>query len=354
MASFGSTLRRAMRRLRVRWRRFARTRRGKQILWLARQALTLAVAGYLVYRMSMIGWGDIWASLPRTPWFYLVFLVIYLALPVFHALSFSLIWGRGPGSLLAPMLKKRVFDKDVLDRSGDVYVYFWGREKLDFTDRELLHHVKDNAITSSVASTLVAVVLLVVFLALGYIPLPEVVARHSWIYGGLGVAALGILVAAGIRFRRTVFLLPVRLLGLLFAIHLVRVLAIKGLLVVEWAVAIPGVSLDIWITFLAVQIITSRIPLLPSRDLIFMAAGIELAGAVAVSKAAIAGLLGVHSVLDKTLNLAVFTGVSAWERRVVERVSDVIGTRPPAEVDLDEDGDGAAMEAPSTESSAVP
>jgi hypothetical protein len=353
MGRFWTTLRMRVGRLRVYWRRFAASRLGKRVLWGARQALTLGIAAYLVYRMSLIGWGEIWQSLPRTPWFYVVFLVIYLSLPVFQALAFGLIWGRPPLGLLPPMLKKRVYDKDVLDRSGDVYVYFWGRANVDHTERELLHHVKDNAITSSVASTLVAVALLVVFLVLGYVPLPDAIARHGWAYGGAGIAALGLLLAAGVRFRRTVFLLPVRLLALLFGLHLARVFVQKLLLVVEWKVALPEIALSVWIVFLAVQIVTSRIPLVPGRDLIFMAAGIELAGSVDVSRAAIAGLLGVHSVLDKGLNLAVFAGVSAWERQVVERVSDVVGAGAPSGVALNQDADGPDQPTPSPESSPV-
>jgi hypothetical protein len=349
MDAYWTTLRRSVARMRVRWRRFSQSRLGKRVLWGGRQVLTLGIVAYLVYRMSLIGWGEIWQSLPRTPWFYVVFLVIYLSLPVFQALAFGLIWGRRPSALLPAMLKKRVYDKDVLDRSGDVYVYFWGRSNVDHSDRELLHHVKDNAITSSVASTLVAVVLLVVFLVLGYVPLPDAIARHSWTYGVAAIGALGLLGAAAVRFRRAVFLLPVRVLGGLFGLHLARVLTQKLLMVVEWKVALPEIALSVWIIFLAVQIVTSRIPLLPGRDLIFMAAGIELAGSVDVSRAAIAGLLGVHSVLDKALNLAVFAGVSAWERQVVDRVTDVVGAASTG--GLDEEADGSVVDAPAPESS---
>lgn len=332
MGSFWATLRMRIGRLRVRWRRFADTRRGKQVIWVARQTITLAVAGYLLYQMSLIGWGEIWNALPTTPWFYAVFLLIYFALPLFHTLAFGVIWTDRSGRLFPAMLKKRVYDKDVLSRSGDVYAYFWARTNVHHTDRELLHHVKDNAIVSSVASTFLAVGLLGIFLAAGYIPLPEFIARHEVTYGIVAAAAIAVLVGVGIRFRQWVFLLPVRVLGLLFGIHFVRELVLKGLRVVEWDVALPEISLGIWVTFLAVQIITSRIPLLPGRELIFMAAGIELAGAVQVSQAAIAGLLGVHSVLDKVLNLCVFLGVSAWEREVVERVTDVIGVGAPPDV----------------------
>jgi hypothetical protein len=127
--------------------------------------------------------------------------------------------------------------------------------------------------------------------------------------GGLLVAGLG---WAAVNFRRTVFRLAGRTLAILFWVHLLRVVLIESLQVLEWTVALPDIALEVWFTFLAVKIIMARIPLLPSQELIFMAAGIELAAVVNVPRAAIAGLLGVHSVLDKGLNLLVFAGTSIW------------------------------------------
>jgi hypothetical protein len=315
MERLWTTLRMRIGRLRVRWRRFSATPRGKRTTWALRQLVTLAVVGYLVYRMSLIGWGEIWQALPRTPWFYVIFLAIYLCLPVAHAIAFGIIWERSPLQLLSATLKKRVYDKDVLGHSGDVYMYLWGRTHTEHDDVTLLHHVKDNAIMSSVASTLVAGAILTVFLFTGYISLPAFMAQHEALYMGGGALVVGGLGWAAISFRRVVFRLAGRTLALLLGLHLARVVLIEGLQVLEWQVALPEIALEVWFTFLAVKIIMARIPLLPSQELIFMAAGIELAAAVNVPRAAIAGLLGVHSVLDKGLNLIVFAATSFWDRR---------------------------------------
>lgn len=314
MGSLWTKLRMRISRLRVHWRRFSRSRRGQRLLRVARQGLTVGIIGYLVYRMSHIGWGEIWNSLPRTPWFYVIFGAIYLCLPFFQALIFSTIWDKRLWTLFPASLKKRVYNKDILSYSGDVYLYFWGRRNLDLPAREILHHIKDNAIVSSVASTFVGFGLLALFLFSGYIALPDFIARYEVAYsiGAVAVAVGGGIAAAN--FRQTVFLLPGRLLLVILGLHLTRLFFTQGLLVLEWNVAIPEVDLQIWFTFLAVHIITTRIPLLPSRDLIFLAAGIELAGIVQVPRAAIAGLLGVHSVLDKSLNLTLFAAVSLWDR----------------------------------------
>ena len=311
-------------RLRVRWDRFANSWKGEWVLWLLRQALTVGVAGYLIYRMAQIGWGDIWSSMPRTPWFYLIFAGMYLTLPLFQALIFGFIWGRSPIELLPPAIKKRVYNKDVLSYSGDVYLYLWARDRIsNWTDRELLHSIKDNAIMSSVASTIVAFGLLAVFLFSGLVSLPDAIAEHEVMYLIGGLIVIAIMIAVGVNFRSVVFGLSGRVLAVIFGLHITRLFGVKTLQIMEWNVVIPEVALEVWFTFLSVQIITTRIPFLPSRDLIFMAVGIELAGAIQVSKAAIAGVLGVHSVLDKGLNLLLFAGVSAWDRKTLDRLEEV-------------------------------
>ncbi len=339
MGSLWTKFRMRLRRLRVRWRRFSTSRWGKRIQGAARQMLTVGIIGYLVYRMSLIGWGNIWDSLPRTPWFYVIFGAFYLCLPFFQALIFGTIWSQRLWKLFPASLKKRVYNKDVLSYSGDVYLYFWGRRNLDLPARKVLHHIKDNAIVSSVASTFVGFGLLALFLFSGYIALPDFIARHEVAYsiGAVAVAVGGGI--AAINFRQTVFLLPSRLLLTIFGLHLVRLFVTQGLHVLEWNVVIPEVDLQVWCTFLAVQIITTRIPLLPSRDLIFLAAGIELAGIVQVPKAAIAGLLGVHSVLDKSLNLLLFAAVSLWDRESMDGM--------PAPEDEEKVADSAVQESAS-------
>lgn len=302
-------------RARDRWKRFAASKKGRRVLKGLRIVLTLGIVAYLVFRLAGIGWEQVWTSLPRTPWFYVIFVGIYLTLPLFQAAIFGLIWKRPTWQLLGATLKKRVYDKDVMSYSGDVYLYFWARQHTGFSDRRLLHNIKDNAIVSSVTSTIVAFGLLGAFLLGGMIELPEAFARHSVAYTLGAVIIGGAIVGLGIRFRHVVLKLAGRLLLAVAGLHLLRLLIVQGLQILQWNVVIPEVALQVWFTFLAAQIIVSRIPLLPSRDLIFVGAGIELAAAVQVPAAAVAGMLLVHSVLDKTLNLLLFTAVSIMDRR---------------------------------------
>jgi hypothetical protein len=304
--------------VKARWDRFSETVFGQRLIKGARYALTAAIGGYLIYQLSAIGWQEVWNALPRTPWFYVVFLGVYLTLPVFQALIYGLIFGLSPIQLFPAMLKKRVYNKDVMSYSGEMYLYVWIRQRTGEPGRRVMHAIKDNAIVSSVVSTLVAVVLLSVFFLAGLVRIPDVIAQYevAYVVGGLLVGS--VLLGLGIRFRRSILKLPGKILAVLFGLHALRLLVVQGLQVVEWEVVYPEIALEIWFTFLALQIITGRIPLLPSRDLIYVSLSVELAGAVQVSRAAIAGLMLVHSMLDKTLNVLLFLAVSAWDRNTID------------------------------------
>jgi hypothetical protein len=303
-----------MDRLRSAWNFVADSRAGRAVEQWGGRALTLAVGAYLAYRLTLIGWGDLWEALPRTPWFYVLFLAIYLSLPLFQAVIFGVVWSTSPWRLVPATLKKRIYNKDVLTYSGDVYLYLWGRGRLDRSDRQLFHDVKDTAIVSAVASTAVAFGVLAVLVGLDMVALPAELSRHG---GTLGLAtgvAGAVAAGLGLRFRGVLFGLPAAVLATVFGLHVLRLLLVKALQVLQWHVAVPEIGLGVWLTYLAVQIVASRIPFLPGRDLVFLAVGIEMAGALRVSEAAVAGVLGAHSVLERIANLLAFAAVSAGDR----------------------------------------
>lgn len=294
--------------------RFAKTPKGKRLGRYGRRLVTAAVLAYLVYRVSAIGWDEVWASLPRTPWFYVLFAGIYFTQPLTQAVIYQKIWPTSLRSLIPAALIKRVYDREVLSYSGDVYLYGWARDRLRLSALDVFHSIKDNAIVSSIASTGIAFGLLAYFVASGAVPLPDLAAGEWWAYGG-GALCIGVIVAVAVRkLWRSMFKLPLQLLGVLFALHVFRIALAQVLQVTQWSVVEPTIPLEVWFAFLAAQIMTGRIPLLPSKDLLFLAAGIEMAGAVNVAPALIAGLLGTQSVLDKAGNFVAFVGFTLWMR----------------------------------------
>lgn len=317
MLSFGAVTA-FFQRARAWWEGFTSTKRGRRVVKGLRYALTAAIVGYLAYRMTTIGWGKIWASLPRTPWFYIIFFVMYLTLPVFQSVIYGLIFRMSPWTIFPAALKKRVYNKDVMSYSGEVYLYFWARDRVEMPGVDIMHGIKDNAIVSSITSTIVAVGLLTAFFFSGLVVLPVSVIQNEVAYVGVAVVVIGVLVALGIRFRHSILKLSGALLLALFGLHFLRLIIVQGLQVTQWAVVEPGVPMQAWFTFLAVQIVANSIPFVPSRDLVGVGFAIEVAGATQVPEALIASLMLVHSVMDKALNLLLFVAVSAWDRETIE------------------------------------
>jgi hypothetical protein len=301
---------------------FYQSDRGRRIFKWVRRGFYLVVAAILIGQLTKIGWMEIGRSLPSHPLFYIIFAVMYVSLPATETLIYSLSWKFGMGEGIIAFLKKRVYNKEVLGYSGEVYLCLWAEKRLGRPRREVVGVIKDNNIVSSIASTLFGVSVLAVLVAAGQIVIP---ARFLEWDGMVIVAAVIVaLVAAalGVRFRRSIFWLSGRVLATLLFIHLARLILVNVLQLLQWSVVLPEVSLNAWLTLIALLIITSRIPLLPARELIFIGAGLELSEAVGMPVAGLAGMLLVASVMDKTLNLLLFSLATLSERHSKLRLAE--------------------------------
>lgn len=300
-----------------RFKAFEENPAGKRVIRLLSVLFTTAIAAYLVYKLTLIGWDKVWQSLPHTPWFYFLLLVMFFSLPLFQVLIYRVAWKVNvkPWELFLALLNKRVLDKDVLGYSGEMYLYFWARKYVKQPDKEILHVLKDNVILSSAASTLVAAVLLILFFALGRVKLPKEWVNPNIIHAA-ALAFCGVLIIGlFITFRKRILFLKRKEILAIFGLHICRLLFVQGLQVVQWAVVMPEIPILNWMTLLAVQIIITRIPLLPSRDLVFMGTGIEMSGFINVPTPSMAGMLLTSSVLNKILNLFFFVMVFLSTRK---------------------------------------
>ncbi len=95
----------------------------------------------------------------------------------------------------------------------------------------------------------------------------------------------------------------------LVAFSLVGILIFAGIIDLEEFIG----NIDI-IYIIAVLAIVNRIPFLPSRDLIFMWAGIELSRSLNMATASVAGMLLVSSALKKCTNLVLYLLISWYSK----------------------------------------
>jgi hypothetical protein len=311
------------------WQGFVRTDAGKRTCRRLGHLLTLGFVVYLALQVREMGWARVWSSLPGTPWFYVTFLGIYFNLTAFETIIYGKMWKQPLRMSIPVLIKKRVYSKDVLGYSGEAYLYLWARKRVDLPDRQILHSLKDNVIISSVASTVVGVGVIALLFFSGRLPLPETMIRHAETCIAVTLGVCGAAGALGVAFRRNILHLPPHLIQTLFGLHTARALVALGLQVLQWTVVIPDVPLSTWLILLSAQIIVTRIPLVPNRGLLFAGTSLGLSGFVHIPPVQLAAMLLTSSVLDKVLNLALFTTFSVLKNEKESPESPDIG-QPPA------------------------
>ncbi|AEN74643.1 hypothetical protein Rhom172_2759 [Rhodothermus marinus SG0.5JP17-172] len=297
-------------------RSWLQTPAGRRTQRYGRLLFVSGVVGWLLYRLTQIGWRDVYEGLPRTPWFYVLWLGLYFLLPATEAFIYRTLWKIRWRRVFPVLVRKRVLNTDVLGYSGEVYLYLWARRHTDRPDGHLLRTIKDNTILSSVAST-VAVVLLVAGAVLsGQFALVDLLGQAADpVYIAAGGLAFGVLGALAVRFRRAIFYVPGRTAAVLLGVHVLRFFAMYALQVLQWWVVLPEAPLRVWATILVVGTVTNRIPFLPATDLLALGAVLGMTHLLEASAAVLAGMLVVRSVLDRTANAVLFVLTSWLERR---------------------------------------
>ena len=296
---------------------FAETRTGKRLAKLVRGIFVAGVVGLLIYQLSGVGWIDIWKALPTQPLYYVILLAMYLLLPFTESLIYGRLWDLRLRTCLPIMIRKRVLNVDVIGYTGEIYFFIWAKSRLPLLPRRIMATIKDNLILSSAASIGAAVLLVSGLAATGHIEVGQFIDNPSPIYACIGLFAAGLVGALVYRFRKAIFWLPKRVLAAVGAIHLSRFFVSYVLQIAQWWVVIPSASFETWAILLTVFVLINRIPFLPSSDLVFVSAGAGLSPLLDVPVAPVVSMLLVRSVVDRLLNLLLFSTTVWRERRPV-------------------------------------
>jgi hypothetical protein len=291
---------------------WAQTPLAKRLARVGRVLFFVVMIAVLVYQLSGIGWHDVLRSLPVQPLFYILFFVNFMVLPVSELPIFRWLLGQPIPGALPVMIRKRIVNAVFVDYSGDLYLYGWGRSRLGIEPRRLLMAVKDNAILSSLAGAVVAGVAVLAFLA--HAPAGRIA---SWLDSTAGVM-VGVVLCASfllpllLRFRHAILSVSGATAARVFGLHVARTIANLLIQAAQWIVVLPDQHWTTWLSLTAVQLVIARLPFIPNRDLLFMAAGLEMSGALTGARDAMAGLLIAGAALTQGTNLALFLLTSFW------------------------------------------
>lgn len=295
-----------------RWRALARRPWARALGIALRTAFFAGMVAWMVLKVDAIGWREVARSLPTQPLFYLLFLLTFLVLPVSETLVFRRFFDRPLPGALPVLIRKRVLNSALVGYSGELYLAVWLKRTIGLPTRAIAIALKDNAILSAVASGLVTAGLLIAFAAAGN-------ARRiaAWIDPGPAILAAGAVALVFVapvlfRLRRQLIALAPRRAATVLGIHIVRIAGVVLLQATQWAVVLPQERWSVWLVFLTAQMVISRLPIVPNRDLLFLSAALEMSGTIAGPREAMAGLLLAGGALTQGTNLAFFLLTAVW------------------------------------------
>mgnify|MGYP001230118966 FL=1 len=271
-------------------------------LWL-RRAFTIGILGFIIWRLTLIGWGELWRNLPTEPLFYVLHFTAYSVLPLSEIAIFSLIWGVSMSGTFGVMLRKRALNNSVIGYSGEVYLYLWAKARFGLTGRRLASGLKDNVLMSGIATALCAIVAALTLLWIN----PDLV--HDRLVeraGPLSIGLFAVLIVAVLIlfyvFRAKIFGIGGRIFAIVMALHFARIGLTYILQAWQWDVGVPAGTAELWFTLITVQLVISQLPLLPNRDLIYLAFVIEYAGSTGVNPQDLQAMFVTIFVLYQLLN----------------------------------------------------
>jgi hypothetical protein len=265
-----------------------------------------AVVSLLLWQLVQLGVSDVATSLPTHPAVYGLYGVIYLLVPlceiVFFGLCWQLPWRRG----FLVFCRKHVYNQEVFDCAGEVYLYGWARKNLNMTERDAFRAVKDNAILSAASANVILLTVPAAALACDVLVVdrfPEWFLRSFY----LGPLAACGLIGTLYLLRNKLFGLPGRLLVAGFGIHCFRQSVWMVLASLQWWTALADQSLQFVWTMIVVQQFAGRIPSMPFRDALCVSIGVGASQGLGGPSALVAGVLLVNAVLEKLLSLTLYS-----------------------------------------------
>ncbi|MEZ5893921.1 MAG: hypothetical protein R3C58_12365 [Parvularculaceae bacterium] len=278
----------------------------QRALKIIQYALLALIVLYLVKKLTQVGWLEVANALPTTPWFYVFFLLRYLALPISELAIYEIVWEAPLVRHFFVFIRKRVYNFAVMGYSGEAFLTLWARRRLNLPHKKILIGVKDNNLLSAFASNAATVALIVILAVTGGLSAGlHAFPGAGWLFAlaFLSASALSVLVMV---FRHKLMALPEGVMPRLIGVHGARQALIILLHAAMYASALPGAPLMAWLTFISLQLVLSRVPFLPNQDIVYLGAAMTLAPIVGAPEHAVAGMLVAEAGLSQILNIFLF------------------------------------------------
>ena len=266
--------------------------------WLS-AAVSILLLAVVVTQLSHLNVRQLLSAIPHSPGFWLALAAYYLALPFSEWIIFRRLW-KLPAEGFAALLRKLVSNEVLVGYSGELTFYAWARRHSQLTNAPF-GAIKDVSITSALAGNIITLTMM----GLAW---PYVSQLHAGVGAREVALSIGVILLISIGaalFKRKIFSLPGDQLRFVMTTHLCRLIATTLLSGILWHFALPEVVLTTWIVLAALQLLVTRLPFIPNKDLVFANATILMVGshsAIGNLIAIVAGLILItHLIVGGTL-----------------------------------------------------
>ena len=293
-------------KLQARWRVLRDRDDVQKALKFVQYGLLASIVIYLLFKLTKVVWLEVVGALPESPWFYIFFVLRFLALPISEMAIYEIVWSQPLVRHFFVFIRKRVYNFAVMGYSGEAFLTLWARRRLSLSHKKILIGVKDNNLLSAFASNAATVFLIILLAATGGLSAGlEAFPGAKWLFT-LAFISAGTLSVLVMVFRDKLMALPKGVMPKLISVHGGRQILIILLHAAMYASALPGAPVMAWLTFIALQLVLSRVPFLPNQDIVYLGAALSLSPIVGAPAAAVAGMLVAEAGLSQLFNILMF------------------------------------------------
>lgn len=238
----------------------------------AAPVISLAILGVVVAELATFNIVNIWTLLPPSFGFWLIFACYYASAPLADWVIFRRLWSIPIAGFFA-LVRKLIGNELLLGYVGELYFYSWARKRANMVGAPF-GAVKDVAILSAVVGNCVTLVML----GLAY---PLFGSLHLGLDNRTLVLSISVVLftsVAAMLYRKRLFSLPRQDLWFVVLVHFVRIVVTTGLAAWMWHIALPSVSVSLWLLLSTLRLLLSRLPFVPNKDVVFAGMAIFLVG----------------------------------------------------------------------------
>jgi len=292
---------------------FIKSPTGNLVLKIIHYLVLAGILIWLGYKLYSVGWQEVLRHLPADPAFYLIYPLLYLPNPIIQIIIYRRTWEFNVLRSIPAFLIKRIMNAEVLGYSGEVYFFAWIKNQVNVKSRKIVETVRDYNIISAGSTNIMSILLLAGYLVFGQMEMSHLMEDLNLLYFGAGAVIVIVFFALAYRFRKYLYSTSLKMTLFVGGMHMVRMLSGLIIQIILWSIAIPDVPLNIWITYTALAVIVSRIPI-SNKQLIFVGLGVGMSDNLGIPEAAIFGLFGSIAALEKLTSFLIFVLIAGSGR----------------------------------------